>query len=90
MKLYVSGFDKQTTSEELRELFERFGEVIQATASPLGFAKVEMADAEAQLAIDALNGQPLRAAHLIVAEARYPEDGPFDGEDEEFYDEDEV
>jgi RNA recognition motif-containing protein len=66
------------THEELRRLFEAYGQVVQVhiivdrdTGLPRGFAFVEMTnDAEAEKAIRALNGSILRDRTLDVNYAR--------------------
>ena len=81
-RLYVGNLGYSVTSEELQELFEQHGAVISAqvlndreTGRSRGFGFVEMDnDAEAQKAIDELNGQPFRGRPLTVNEARPRED----------------
>ena len=75
--LFVGGMHFQTTENDLRALFEPFGEIqrIQVitdrdTGRSRGFAFVEMADdAAAAKAIAALNGQELHGRALKVNEA---------------------
>src|SRR6266478_5929341 len=76
--LFVGNLGSEVTHEELRRLFEAYGEVAQVhiivdrdTGLPRGFAFVEMTnDAEAEKAIRALNGSILRDRALDVNYAR--------------------
>ena len=76
--LFVGNLGSEVTHEELRRLFEAYGEVVQVhiivdrdTGLPRGFAFVEMTnDAEAEKAIHALNGSILRDRTLDVNYAR--------------------
>jgi RNA recognition motif-containing protein len=76
--LFVGNFDCQVTEEELRRLFEGYGQVSEihiimdhGTGLPRGFAFVEMTNAaEAEKAIKALNGSTLRDRALTVNYAR--------------------
>ena len=76
--LFVGNLGSQVTHEELRRLFEAYGHVVQVqiivdrdTGLPRGFAFVEMTnDAEAEKAIQALNGSILRDRALDVNYAR--------------------
>ena len=70
--LFVGNLGSEVTPEELRRLFEAYGQVVQVhiivdrdTGLPRGFAFVEMTnDAEAEKAIKALNGSMLtRTSH---------------------------
>lgn len=83
-KLYVGNLSYNVTSAELEELFGQHGTVQSAdviqdrdTNRSKGFGFVEMAsDAEAQAAIDALNGKDWNGRVLTVNEARpRPEGG---------------
>ena len=82
MRLFVGNFAFTTTKEELRQLFEAYGDVEQVriitdpeTGRSRGFGFVEMPDAtEAQAAIDGLNGTSLGGRPLTVNEARERED----------------
>jgi RNA recognition motif-containing protein len=77
-KLFVGNLGSEATHEELRRLFEAYGQVVQVhiivdrdTGLPRGFAFVEMTnDAEAEKAIQALNGSILRDRTLDVSYAR--------------------
>jgi hypothetical protein len=72
--LFVGNLDSEVTLEELRRLFEAYGQVVQVhivldrdTGLPRGFAFVEMTNnAEAEKAIKALNGSILRDRTLDV------------------------
>ncbi|MFC1563787.1 RNA recognition motif domain-containing protein [candidate division KSB1 bacterium] len=78
MNIYVGNLDRQVTEEDLRKAFESFGKVESATivkdkfsGEPRGFGFVEMpAKAEANAAIDGLNGKELKEKTLNVNEAR--------------------
>jgi RNA recognition motif-containing protein len=77
-RLYVGNLSFATTELELREVFGQFGTVAETkmvtdreTGRPRGFAFVEMgSDAEAQAAIDQLNGRELGGRALTVNEAQ--------------------
>jgi cold-inducible RNA-binding protein len=77
-KLYVGNLNYATTEAQLSEIFATVGEVVSAnlitdrmTGRSRGFAFVEMAEeAEAQKAIDELNGREVDGRPLKVAEAR--------------------
>ena len=77
-KLYVGNLSYKTNENDLRRVFEKYGEVSQvsvitdrATGRSKGFAFVEMQDAsEADDAINALNGSELDSRSLTVNEAR--------------------
>jgi cold-inducible RNA-binding protein len=81
--LFVGNMNFQTTEEELRELFEPFGQVTRVhiakdrdTGRARGFAFVEMAnDEEAAKAISALDGKEVGGRNLKVNEARPKEGG---------------
>ncbi len=76
--LFVGNLGSEVTHEELRRLFEAYGEVVQVhiivdrdTGLPRGFAFVEMTnDAEAERAIRGLNGSILKDRALDVNYAR--------------------
>ncbi len=75
--IYVGNLPFVTTPEELRELFESYGEVISAkvitdrdTGRSRGFGFVEMeSDSDANAAIAELNGSQLQGRALRVNEA---------------------
>ena len=77
-KLYVGGLPYSVTEGRLQELFAAHGTVESAkvitdkfTGQSRGFGFVEMSSgAEAQKAIEALNGTQLDGRTLIVNEAR--------------------
>lgn len=77
-RLYVGNLAYSVTDEQLRNLFSRYGEVVDATVisdrmtgRSKGFGFVEMADDEgAQRAIEALHEASVAGRNLIVNEAR--------------------
>ena len=79
-KLYVGNLAYNVTAATLQELFATVGEVVSATVisdrmtnRSKGFGFVEMAtDAQAQAAIDGLNGREVEGRAITVAEARPP------------------
>jgi len=82
-KLYVGNLTFETTGSDLQRLFEAHGSVLSAeviadreTNRSKGFGFVEMgSDAEAQAAIQALNGQEVNGRPLTVNEARPKTEG---------------
>ena len=76
-RLYVSGLPYAVTEAQLHELFSEHGTVASArivtdrfTGRSRGFGFVEMgSEAEAQVAMDALNGTELQGRVLKVNEA---------------------
>jgi RNA recognition motif-containing protein len=78
MNIYVGNLSYEVSGEELRQVFEAFGQVSSATivkdkysGQPRGFGFVEMPErAEAQAAIQNLNGKDLRGQAMNVNEAR--------------------
>ena len=78
MKIYVGNLARETTEEELKQEFTRFGQVAsvgiikdRATGIPKGFAFVEMpVVSEGQAAIDGLKNTTLHDRTLDVNEAR--------------------
>jgi cold-inducible RNA-binding protein len=84
MNIYVGNLSSGVTSEDLREAFEAFGQVTSAnvitdkfSGESRGFGFVEMPEkAEAQAAIDELNGRELKGRELTVNEARPRTDRP--------------
>jgi len=78
MNIYVGNLATEASEEDLRQAFASFGEVSRATiikdkfsGESRGFGFVEMpTKAEAQAAIDGLNGQDLKGRPLKVSEAR--------------------
>lgn len=76
--LYVGNLSYSVNDNELHELFQQFGKIDSArvitdreTGRSKGFGFVEMADdAEAQAAIDGLNGKENNGRTLTVNEAK--------------------
>ncbi len=83
-KLYVGNLAYSVRDESLQEAFSQFGNVTSAkvmmdreTGRSKGFGFVEMgSDAEAQSAINGMNGQPLEGRAIVVNEARPREERP--------------
>jgi RNA recognition motif-containing protein len=81
-KLYVGGLPYSVTAEKLKEIFAAHGAVESArvitdkfTGRSRGFGFVEMSSAaEAQKAMEHLNGSQLEGRTLVVNEAR-PQEG---------------
>jgi cold-inducible RNA-binding protein len=76
-KIFVGNLDFGATEDSIRALFEAHGAVESVklmtdrdTGRSRGFAFVEMADADAEAAIKALNGTNLGGRALNVNEAR--------------------
>ena len=84
MNIYVGNLSYDATEDEIRSLFAAHGEVSSVaiikdkfTGQSRGFAFVEMPNSnEAQTAIQAVNGAPLRNRNLSVNEARPREERP--------------
>ena len=82
MKIYVGNLPKTTTDEEIRKIFEEYGEVTDVkiitdryTGELRGFGFIEMpSKSDAQKAIQGANGTELGGSTLIVNEARPRED----------------
>jgi RNA recognition motif-containing protein len=78
MNIYVGNLSFGVSEENLRQAFEAFGQVSSArivkdkySGQPRGFGFVEMPDrAEAQAAIENLNGKDLLGQQMNVNEAR--------------------
>lgn len=78
MRIYAGNLSFEVTDDDLRQAFAAFGEVASATVikdkftgEPRGFGFVEMPDkAQAQAAIDGLNGKELKGRTVNVNEAR--------------------
>lgn len=85
-KLYVGGLPYSVTAGKLQEIFAAHGSVESArvitdkfTGRSRGFGFVEMSSpAEAQKAMEALNGSQLEGRTLVVNEAR-PQDNQSGG-----------
>ncbi len=83
MNIYVGNLSYQVSEEDLKKAFEVFGEVDTVkiikdnyTGRSKGFGFVEMpAQAEAQSAIEGLNGKDLKGRSLKVSEARPRSEG---------------
>ena len=83
-KLYVGNLAYSVRDESLQSAFGQFGTVTSAkvmmdreTGRSKGFGFVEMgSDAEAQAAINGMNGQPLEGRPIVVNEARPREERP--------------
>jgi len=83
-KLYVGNLAYSVRDDSLLQAFSQFGTVTSAkvmmdreTGRSKGFGFVEMgSDAEAQSAINGMNGQPLEGRAIVVNEARPREDRP--------------
>lgn len=83
-KLYVGNLPYTVRDEDLQQSFGQFGTVTSAkvmmereTGRSKGFGFVEMAsDAEAQAAVNGMNGQPLGGRSVVVNEARPMEARP--------------
>lgn len=79
-KIYVGNLPFSATEDEIRDLFGAHGEVNSVklinhrdTGKPRGFGFVEMEDAPAISAIEALNGKEMGGRALKINEAREPE-----------------
>ena len=77
MKLYVGNLDFLMTDAQLQALFSEHGSVSSAavvrnhdSGQGRGFGFVEMPDAEAQRAIESLDGKAIDGRALTVNEAR--------------------
>jgi RNA recognition motif-containing protein len=75
--IYVGNLPFNATEQDLRGLFESHGTVESVklindreTGKPRGFGFVEMAQTDAQAAIQALNGQQLGGRPLRINEAQ--------------------
>ena len=83
-KLYVGNLPYSVRDEDLQQSFGQFGSVTSAkvmmerdTGRSKGFGFVEMgSDADAQAAINGMNGQPLGGRSVVVNEARPMEARP--------------
>jgi len=86
-KLYVGNLAYSVRDESLQQAFGQFGTVTSAkvmmdreTGRSKGFGFVEMgSDAEAQAAINGMNGQALEGRAIVVNEARPREERPGGG-----------
>ncbi len=83
-KLYVGNLAYSVRDESLLQAFSQYGSVTSAkvmmdreTGRSKGFGFVEMgSDAEAQAAINGMNGQPIDGRAVVVNEARPREERP--------------
>src|SRR5690242_17895768 len=83
-KLYVGNLSYNIRDDELHQAFSQYGSVTSAkvmmdreTGRSKGFGFVEMgSDAEAQSAINGMNGQALDGRAVVVNEARPREERP--------------
>ena len=80
MNIYVGNLSWQMTDEDLRNLFEQHGTVASAkivkdkvSGRSKGFGFVEMANADAERAVQALNGQDFDGRALRINEAQAKE-----------------
>lgn len=82
MNIYVGNLHFDLNEEELKKVFEEYGEVTmvkiiidKATGRSRGFGFVEMAnDDDAKKAIDNLNGTEIKGRKVNVNQAREKED----------------
>ena len=87
MNIYVANIPFKATVDELKGLFEEFGEVSSAkiiqdkiTQRSRGFGFIEMQDDSAgRQAINELNGADFMGKNLVVNEARPRTDAPRSG-----------
>ena len=78
MNIYVGSLSREVTEDDLLEAFKEFGQVEsvkiitdRVSGESKGFGFVEMpAEAEAQSAINGLNGKELKGGTLKVNESR--------------------
>jgi RNA recognition motif-containing protein len=77
MRLFVGNIPYNATDDQLKKMFEEVGKVESAqivmdrmSGRSRGFGFVEMADADAKKAVEALNGKELEGRALVVNEAR--------------------
>ncbi|MBN2612852.1 MAG: RNA-binding protein [Bacteroidales bacterium] len=78
MNIYVGNLSYKLSEDDLKQVFEEFGEITSVkiikdkySGRSKGFAFVEMVDdAEAKAAIDKLNGKELDSRKIVVNEAR--------------------
>jgi len=82
MNMYVSNLGFQVTEENLRSLFDKYGEVTSAkiitdreTGKSRGFAFVEMTDNAAETAMKELDGTHLDGRAISVSKARAKTEG---------------
>jgi RNA recognition motif-containing protein len=84
MNIYVGNLQYGVTEDELKELFEEFGEVMSVkiitdkySGRSKGYGFVEMSNNnEAKKAIESLNEKDLRGRNIRVNQAREREENP--------------
>jgi len=82
MNIYVSNLSFNASDDDLKKVFAEFGEILSAkvvkdkfTEKSRGFGFVEMPnDAEAQKAIQGLNGREVEGRAISVVEAKPKEE----------------
>ena len=82
MNIYVSNLSFNASDDDLKKVFAEFGEILSAkvvkdkfTEKSRGFGFVEMPnDAEAQKAIEGLNGREVEGRAISVIEAKPKEE----------------
>ena len=81
-RIYVGNLPFSSSEDDVHALFSGYGTVLSCalptdrdTGRPRGFGFVEMEDADASKAIDALNGQDFQGRTLTVNEARPRREG---------------
>jgi RNA recognition motif-containing protein len=82
MNIYVSNLSFNASDEDLKKIFAEYGEIVSAkvvkdkfTEKSRGFGFVEMPDnAEAQKAIQGLNGREVEGRTISVIEAKPKEE----------------
>jgi RNA recognition motif-containing protein len=87
MNIFVAKLSPDTKGEDLKGLFENYGQVDSAkvifdreTHQSKGYGFVEMPDDnEAQQAIDGLNDSDFKGSRIVVKVARPRTDGPAPG-----------
>jgi RNA recognition motif-containing protein len=92
MNIYVGNLPYETRDDDLREVFEAYGQVDSArviidkmTNRSKGFGFVEMSNSqEGNAAISKLDGSPFGGRNLKVNEARPREDSPRPSRDREY------
>ena len=77
MKIYVGNLNHATTEPQIRESFEKYGDVTslnvitdKETGKPKGFAFIEMANEHAEKAIAGLDGQDMAGNVIKVNQAK--------------------
>ncbi|PQL90799.1 RNA recognition motif domain-containing protein [Apibacter adventoris] len=83
MNIFISNLNYRLTSDDLQDLFSKYGEVQSAkiiqdreTGRSRGFGFVEMADDEANKAIEELNQKEFDGKVINVSQAREREERP--------------